>query len=193
MWVAFIAGTYNESHAHQEQGGFTLFAGDWLAVTENIWTHSGIQQGTSLNNILRFEKNGSVVSQSASSKSTMTVTPGSGGEFTATADLKPAYGGNSAVTSWKRQLDFAGRKLTVTDKFGVGSGTTATFQLNVPSQPKVSGNTVTAGNLVMKVLSPANPTIKLVDWKSVDSGEYIKGWRIDVSGSSSGYKVELTD
>ncbi|MCY7353509.1 MAG: hypothetical protein LH470_00175 [Lysobacter sp.] len=44
MWLSFIAGPYNESHAHQDQGSFTLFAQDWLAVTENIWSHSGISR-----------------------------------------------------------------------------------------------------------------------------------------------------
>ena len=56
MWMSFVAGPYNESHAHQEQGGFTLFARDWLAVTENIWSHSGIQQGTPVHNVVRFER-----------------------------------------------------------------------------------------------------------------------------------------
>src|SRR5690606_2920733 len=50
MWVAIVAGPYEESHAHQDQGGFTLFADDWLAATENIWSHSGIQQGTEVHN-----------------------------------------------------------------------------------------------------------------------------------------------
>lgn len=194
MWVAFIAGPYNESHAHQEQGAFTLFSGDWLAVTENIWTHSGIQQGTSLNNILRFEKNGSVVPQVEGTTSSMTVTPSSsGGAFAADATLTPAYGGNSAVQNWKRHLDFAARKLTVTDNFAVGSGTSATFQINVPVQPQVNGNQITAGKLKVKVLSPSNPTIKLINWKNVDSSEYTSGWRIDISGSASNYVVELSD
>src|SRR3546814_20063709 len=58
MWVAFSAGAYNESHAHKDQGGFTLFANDWLAVTENIWSHSGIQQGTETHNRVRSENGG---------------------------------------------------------------------------------------------------------------------------------------
>lgn len=193
MWVSFIAGKYNQSHAHQEQGAFTLFSGDWLAVTENIWTQSGIQQGTSLNNILRFDKNGSAVPQVANTTSTMSVSPGAGGAFSATTNLKPAYGGNSAVGAWTRQLAFADRTLTVTDDFSVGSGTTATFQINVPVQPSVSGTSITAGKLKVRVTSPANPTIKLVDWKSSGGSDYQKGWRIDISGSSSRYVVSLSD
>src|SRR3546814_14356201 len=74
-WFAFRAGAYNESHAHQDQGGFTLFANDWLAVTENIWSHSGIQQGTETHNVVRFENGGRVTGQCAPSTSSMTVTP----------------------------------------------------------------------------------------------------------------------
>ena len=44
-WLAMIAGPFDESHAHMEQGAFTLYDGDWQAVTSNIWSHSGIQGG----------------------------------------------------------------------------------------------------------------------------------------------------
>lgn len=193
MWVSFIAGPFNESHAHQEEGGFTLFSGDWLAVTENIWTRSGIQQDTPQHNVLRFERNGSVVPQVNGTTSSMTMTPGTAGAFTATANLKPAYGGNGAIGAWSRKLDFADRTLTVSDSFTLGSGTTATFQVNVPTQPVVSGNLITAGKLRIRVLSPANPTIKLLDWKTMGSSEYLKGWRVDIGGSATAYKVELSD
>ena len=33
-WLSFIAGKYDQSHAHQDQGAFTFFKGDWLAVTQ---------------------------------------------------------------------------------------------------------------------------------------------------------------
>jgi hypothetical protein len=191
MWLAFNAGAYNESHAHQDQGGFTLFANDWLAVTENIWSHSGIQQGTETHNVVRFEKGGQVIGQCEPSTSSMTVTPGTGGAFSANANLTPAYCGSSAVRSWQRRLDFAQRKLTVRDTFSLGSGTAATFQINVPVQPTVNGREANAGRLHVRVLEPSNATISVRNWNSVDSGEYSKGWRIDVNGSSTGYVVEL--
>src|SRR3546814_306165 len=178
MWVAFSAGAYNESHAHQDQGGFTLFANDWLAVTENIWSHSGIQQGTETHNVVRFENGGRVIGQCAPSTSSMTVTPGSNGAFSATANLTPAYCGNAAVRSWQRKLDFAQRKLTVSDTFSLGTGTTATSQVNVPVQPTVNGREASAGRLHLRVLQPANATLNVRSWNSIDSGEYGKGWRI---------------
>ena len=191
MWLAFSAGAYNESHAHQDQGGFTLFANDWLAVTENIWSHSGIQQGTETHNVVRFEKGGQVIGQCEPSTSSMTVTPGSGGAFSATANLTPAYCGNAAVRSWKRKLDFAQRKLTVRDTFSLGSGTTATFQINVPVKPTVNGRVANAGRLHVRVLEPADAVLRVHDWRQVDRGEFRQGFRIDVSGSDTNYVVEL--
>jgi hypothetical protein len=55
-WMAFVAGKYDQSHAHQEQGNFTFFKNDWLSVTSNIWSHSGIHQEVTVNNVVRFER-----------------------------------------------------------------------------------------------------------------------------------------
>lgn len=206
MWMSYVAGPYNESHAHQDQGSFTLFSrGNWLAVTENIWSHSGINQGTDVHNVLRFMRSNpsaqqctspsgdAIVHQCEPSTSTATVTPGANGAITINSNLTPAYRGNPAVQSWQRSLTFANRTLTVLDNFTLGSGTTAFFQLNVPVQPTVSGNTITAGGLRVRVLQPANPTITLRNWNSVNGGEYSRGWRIDIGGSTTTYQVELTE
>lgn len=205
MWMSYVTGKYVESHAHQDQGSFTLFSGDWLAVTENIWSRSGIQQGTEVHNMLRFERsntaaqqcmspaNDRIVHQCEPSTSTMTVTPGANGALTVVSDLTPAYGGNPAVGSWTRRLDFAARRLTVRDNFTLGSGTTAFFQVQVPVQPTVSGSTVTAGRLRVRVLEPANATITLRNWNTTNSSEFTKGWRIDIGGGTTTYLVELSE
>lgn len=195
MWVAVVAGPYRESHAHQDQGSFTLFSQDWLAVTANIWSRSGINQGTDVHNLVRFVRNGTVARQCDSNTraSTMTVTPRNGGAFTANADLTPAFCDNSAVTSWQRQFDFGGRKLTVRDTFAITAGTTATFQVNVPVAPTlVNSREATAGRLRVRVLEPANATIN----SNFSSGKYTgdgAGFRIDVSGGATGYVVELSE
>ena len=90
-------------------------------------------------------------------------------------------------------MDFVGRKLTVLDNFGLGSGASAYFQVNVPVQPTiVDARTVHAGRLRIRVLQPANPQIRLVNWSSVD-GDFNRGWRVDVGGGTSVYQVELTE
>ena len=207
MWLSVVAGPYNESHAHQEQGGFTLFAGDWLAVTENIWSHSGIQQGTETNNVVRFERNNADVRQCAAplgdkvvhqcevsdSRATLKVTPKPDGGLIADADMTGVYRNNPALDSWQRQLDFSQRKLLVKDRFKLGAGTRAIFQVNVPEKPRVQGNEAIAGNLRVRVLEPATATIKVHDWSSVDAQEFRRGWRIDVEGGQDGYVVELSE
>jgi hypothetical protein len=192
MWLQFAAGPYTQSHAHQDQGSFTLFEGDWLAVTENIWTHSGIQQGTDTNNVVRFDNGGSPVEQRYPTTSTMTVTPGVGGTVHAVANLTPAYDGSPAVTSWQRTIDFIGHKLTVSDAFALGSGTTATFQVNTPVRPVINGRYAHAGTLTIHVLAPTNAALSALDWTTVDPSEFDSGWRLDVGGSSTGYMVEMS-
>lgn len=206
MWLAFVAGPYAESHAHQEQGGFTLFARDWLTVSENIWSHSGIQQGTETHNVVRFERSDSgaqqcmapqndrVVHQCEQGKSAkLDVQQAADGTLTLDADLTPVYGGNPALRAWRRQLVFAGRTLRVADRFELGAGTRAIFQLNLPEQPRISGNEAVAGRLKVRVLEPAGATLSVHDWRTVDAQEFRRGWRLDVAGGSSGYLVELSE
>lgn len=206
MWLAFVAGPYNESHAHQEQGGFTLFANDWLAVSENIWSHSGIQQGTETNNVVRFERSNADEAQCMAPRgdrivhqceqpaaATMSVSEAEDGSVQVDADLTPVYAGNRAVKSWRRNLVFGGRKLLVTDRFSLGSGTLAYFQVNVPVEPRVQGNEAVAGRLRIRVIEPAAASLSVHDWRKVDANEFRKGWRVDVGGSDSGYVVELSE
>lgn len=193
MWLQVSAGPYVESHAHQNQGSFTLFRHDWLAVTENIWTHSGIQQGTDVHNMLRFERAGEIVPQRVGTTSTMAVTPGTGGAVHAEANLTPAYAGDAAVQHWQRTLDFANGKLTVHDRFTLGPNASAVFQINVPTRPVITGNTAQAGALRVRVLSPTNATLSALDWTTRTGTDetYHQGWRIDVAGGSDEYLVEL--
>lgn len=191
LWLNFTAGRFDQSHAHQAQGAFTLFAGDWLAVTENIWTRSGIRQESTTNNVLRFERHGAVVPQVRPSTSTMTVTAtGPGGEVHALADLTPAFDGNPAVRSWHRAIDFRDRRLTVHDTFALGDGTQAVFQVNLPVRPRIKGNTVTAGHLKMTVVAPANAQLTAIDWAKTDP-DCSRGWRVDVRGPGNQFVVEL--
>jgi hypothetical protein len=206
MWMAFVAGPYEESHAHQDQGSFTLFARDWLAVTANIWSRSGIQQASQLHNMMRFERadrsesqcqgpqNDTVVHQCYPTHSTLTINSQSGdGSFSATADLTPAYRGNPAVKSWTRKLEFASRKLTVRDHFEIDNGTRAVFQINVPERPQIDAQSVTAGHLRVRVVEPTDAVISAVQWNSIDADEFSRGWRIEIAGSNDGYVVELDE
>jgi len=137
MWLSFVAGPYNESHAHQEQGGFTLFARDWLAVTENIWSHSGIQQGTPVHNVVRFERadpdarqcaapRGDVVvhqCETPQSPARLTVPPPSDGRGTGVAGPAPGFPAcpeHGEKGTIFRQLDAtANADMTLTESFAM--------------------------------------------------------------------------
>jgi hypothetical protein len=196
-WLAFTAGPYSESHAHQDQGGFMLYRGGWLAVTENIWTRSGIQQGTEVHNVLRFERDGAVLPQREGTTSTMKVEHAPDGALIIRADLAPAYGGGSAVRAWTRELRFAADgRLQVVDRYAVAAGTRAVFQLDVPQQPVVDGREARAGALRLRVLSPESARLGVHDWRSTDAGEFRSGWRIDVEtgaaeAGSGEFRVEI--
>jgi hypothetical protein len=120
----------------------------------------------------------------------MTVTPGTGGDVQAVADLTPAYGGSDAIDSWTRSIDFSAGMLTVHDVYATASDTSATFQIDVPVEPTISGNAASAGDLRVDVISPANATLSAIDWTTVD-GDFNSGWRIDIGGGTGEYIVVL--
>ena len=190
LWLAFVAGPYEESHAHQDQGAFTLFRDDWLAVTENIHTHSGIQQGTEVHDVVRFvDGDGQTVPQR---NSTSTVAVRSAGDvLEVSADLSPAYAGSERVSAWHRDLQFDPTGLTVHDTFAVVPGVTAVFQVNTPNQPQIAGRTAVAGALRVTVLAPAEATLSALEWRSVDPSEYLSGWKLEVRGSGAEFLVRL--
>ena len=194
-WLGFNAGPYVESHAHQDQGAFTLFSGDWLAVSENIWTHSGIQQGTDVQNVVRFERNGQTIRQREPSTSTMELRgiDASTGEVHASADLSAAYAGDPGVRSWKREVDFVAGRLTVHDRISRAADTEAVFQVNVPVKPVIEGREARAGRLQVKVVKPEDAQLSLLDWSTLDSAEFRSGWRLDIRGSGDEFVVELSD
>jgi len=212
MWLAAVAGPYTESHAHQDQGGFTLFAGDWLAVTSNIWSRSGIVQTGLAHNVLRFERDSGLgrpcrrgddlghprylVPQCEPSASTMRAEPLADGGLRIDADLTDAYGGNPAVRAWTRRFEFADRRLRIADRYDLAPGTEAVFQLQLPERPRIDANGARAGRLQVRVLEPAGARLEAVEWPALKPDEFQRGWRLDIrqaqSRAGSGtYVVEL--
>ncbi len=97
-WLAVVAGKYDQSHAHQDQGSFSFFKQDWLAVTSNHWSNSGLEGngccglGTEAHNVIRFVRNGATIGQNVSDvvQSSMEFT-NSAGLVEVHADLTNAY------------------------------------------------------------------------------------------------------
>lgn len=189
-WLAFVAGPYDESHAHHDQGGFTFYRNGWLSTTSNIWSHSGIQQGVGAHNVVRFSRNGSTIEQNES-VSSMTYSK-SGDVVTVQANLTPAYSRNSSyVQSWTRELRYQGNSLRVTDACSVASGVSAVFQVHVPTQPAIQADgSIRAGNLSIR--GGAGYTVNLVDMRNVDT-DFNGGWRVELSNPAGcAFTVDLT-
>lgn len=190
-WFSFVAGKYDQSHAHQDQGAFTFFKRDWLAVTANIWSTSGINQETEYHNTVRFERaDGSVIAQNPSDtvQSTMTHTV-SGGQVSVSADLRNAFSRNAnLVQQWNRSLEYIGDTLRISDTCTVASGVRPVFQLHVPVQPILQEDgSIMAGNLRIVSLQGATHTVTAL------STGFNRGYRIDfVSQTGNSFVVELT-
>ena len=173
------------------QGSFTLFRGDWLAVTQSTWSHSGINQDVNVHNVLRFERaDGSVIPQSASDtlQSAMTATS-SGGMVTVNANLTNAYWRNTdTVQSWTRKFEFAGNTLRVTDACSVAAGVRPVFQVQVPVAPvQLADGSVRAGNLTIVPLQGVTAT-----WTALAGAEFSRGYRIDFRPTSGcSFSMEL--
>lgn len=190
-WFSFIVGKYDQSHAHQDQGSFTFFKGDWLAVTPNIFSHSGLMQEVPYHNGLRFERaDGSVINQVPSDNHASTMTySDNGGLLTVNANLSNAYWYNSSlVSSWTRQLEYFGHTLRVTDSCTVSNGITPVFQLQVPVAPvaQIDGSLV-AGNLRIVPLQGMTYTVT-----QMPAGEFDAGYRIDFRSTvGCSFSIEL--
>lgn len=198
-WLSFVCGPYVEAHAHQDQGAFSIYKDEWLAVTENIHTHSGLHgyisdaEGPSVHNIIRFAKNGTTIKQTYNSESAMTKSD-DGDVVTINADVSNAYIGRADdVKSWTRDLTYTRSASTVRvhDRFTLGEGVTAEFQVNTPTKPFLVDGVIRAGNLEIVRIEPENAQVKILDWRTLGSAEYKDGWKVSLSGASSEYIVEL--
>jgi hypothetical protein len=190
-WMAFVAGQYDQSHAHQEQGAFTFFKHDWLTVTSNIWSHSGIHQEVDVNNVLRFERaDGTIVPQNQSDTLASSLTPTHAqGVTTVSADLTNAYSASRAeVHAWTRTLVLAGNVLRVSDVCSVANGVRAVFQLHVPTAPALQADgSIVAGNLRIVLLQPATAS-----FTAMDPTEFQRGYRVDlIAAAGCAFDLEL--
>jgi hypothetical protein len=194
-WFSFLAGRFEQSHAAREQGSFTLFGkGDWIAVTNNIHSHSGIQQGSRDRNMPRFVHSGQVKEQDYAAAIVTAYTAAANGDVHIVADLSPLYqvDDNMGVQRWQRTADFVGGVLTIADSFTLGSGTSAIEQVQFPTQPSVAGNVITTANARVTVISPANAQITIVPMTSVDP-DYTSGYRVEFPANGGAqFKIEVS-
>ena len=179
-YAHFIAGPYDQSHAAQEQGGFTYAAGSFLAVNSNIYTASGIEQGVDYYNVVKFSRNGTAIRQ-RNAVVTPVVDLKADGGFDVSANLKPVYNDNG-ILAYSRRAVFADGGLTITDTFNKTADVNAQFLLHTPVAPTISGNVITAGRLRAVVDTPG---------VTITQSRLGAGYRIEISGGTTGYTVRL--
>jgi hypothetical protein len=185
-WLHVKAGLYNQSHAHQDQGSVEIYNQTWLAVTENMNTHSGIEQGTEVHNVLLFLANGGTdtIGQEQSDSAAKLDFKDDGAILSVSADLSNLYRKAKQVQAWRRSVVFdrPANAITVRDTFAATTGITAAWQLNTPVQPVVQGDSIVAGALAVTPLD-ADAQVRILEWSKArsDAGwkdEYPSGWKI---------------
>jgi hypothetical protein len=181
-WVNLTAGPYTESHAHQDQGSIMIYKGGWLAYDSVVHSKSGLNQDTGSHGLVRIDSNGTPVKQIASTISKLVALKKGAGFVYASADVKPAYGGNAAVQTLQRELVYLNPNVVIVyDRVKTASGTTQTWQLPAPVRPALSGNTATIANaghnLKVTRIAPSAAAMSTYDFTS--NSDFSGGFRLD--------------
>ena len=196
-YANFICGPYSESHAHRDQGSFTLFKGSWLAYDSNHASHSGIEQAEGLHNLVRIEQNGSTVTQVEGAPPCQMQALAETAHYAyGLARVTPIYNGKAAVGKVEREFLFIKPStFVVLDRAqSVGSGTRRVWTLNLPAAPTVSGENLSlvrgANRLDVMRLAPAGLTTQVTAWPSLNA-EVTSGVRVDVADANGDTSVFL--
>ncbi|HEU0033423.1 MAG TPA: hypothetical protein VFQ53_22480 [Kofleriaceae bacterium] len=181
-WINLIAGPYTESHAHQDQGSLMIYKDGWLAYDPVVHSRSGLNQATTSHSLVRIDSGGSPVRQIASTTSTLSALHRGTDWVYASADLTPAYDGNAAVAKVHREMVYLMPDVVVVfDRVQSASGTSQTWQLAVPTQPSISGNTATVANaghtLRITRIAPTTATMSAYDYRA--DSDFTGGFRLD--------------
>ncbi|MEZ4372339.1 MAG: hypothetical protein R3B07_16045 [Polyangiaceae bacterium] len=178
-WVHLIAGPYTESHAHQDQGSFMLYGGQWLAADTNLASHSGIRQELELHNLVRIEQGGNTLRMRESETAGRLVALHAEASFVyAACDTSGAYDGG--VQKLERELVYVKPDIVVLyDRIDTPGPSLPIWQVNAPGAFTSQTSGFSSGALRVIPVYPAGLSASLVDWAGTDS---------DIS---SGYRLEL--
>jgi hypothetical protein len=180
-WVNLIAGPYTQSHAHQDQGSLMIYKDGWLAYDAVVDSHSGLTQETTAHGLVRITSGGQSVPQIADTISRLAALHQGTGYTYASADLTPAYNGNSAVQKVQRDIVFLQPNVVIVfDRVQSANGTTQTWQLASPVAASISGATATITNAghTLQIQKLSGGTLGVTSMPSVDS-DFSGGFRLD--------------
>jgi hypothetical protein len=195
----FICGPDDESHAHEDQGSFTLFRGTWLAIDANMQMSSGLAQDAWVHNLVRFEKNGTDIGQDRyHNPCNMKAVADNATYAYASADMTSLYAQYSAgnvIRAERRFLFIKPGVFVVFDPVqSAGSGMRRIWTLNVPGAPTVAGNRITyaadaSNRLDIYKVSPASATIQDIDWNTVTP----RDWSQEMVSGATEHRVDIAD
>ncbi|MBI2037411.1 MAG: hypothetical protein HYT15_00555 [Candidatus Magasanikbacteria bacterium] len=188
IMVHMMAGPYDQSHAHRDQGSVLLnSAGAWLFDDANRRSSSGIELDEEMHNLVRFRSGGSTVRQVESAAPSEVLALSDGTLFSyELANTKPIYNNKPEVVKSEREMVFIKQGAVVLfDRSAANSSAVSRiFQLQMSTAPFISGNrlTFTSGAQRADVwrLSPAN-----VPWTTVPVFSGQRAEAVDNNGTQS--------
>lgn len=188
-WFATIAGPYDESHAHAEQGTFSLHRGTTKFSSANRRSRSGLQGNrsyttsvaTGATNIVRFDVSGGGTVHQNYSTNEMTTGVLPDGSVTVKSNLKAAYSGSGGkVKAWTREMAFTrAGELRVVDRCDVATNIRPVWQLQTETQPTVASPGLVKAD-GMYVSYPAHYGFEAVSMPAVNK-DFQSGWRLELT------------
>jgi hypothetical protein len=197
-WLHFKCGPYTESHAHQDQGSFLLYKREWLAADANLVSHSGIQQGVRLHNLVRLDSGGNTVDMPDDTTSELRALKDDPRFLYLACDATPAYDDDAAAATVERQIVFLRPDtLVVFDRLQSSGSLTRTWQMTTLRAPQVAAGSATLPggdtDLTLRVVEPSGATLGVVSWPAEDS-DFSSGSRLqvaDAAGTESFFLVVI--
>jgi hypothetical protein len=158
-----------------------IYKGKWLAFDGNVNSKSGLSQATTSHSLVRISRGGTAVKQVAVTTSKLLALHRGTDYVYASADVTPAYNGNTAVQKVHRELLYLQPNVVVLyDRVQTAADTTQTWQLAVPVAPSISGSTATISNGThsLKVMQVAGSTgMSVYDLRA--DPDLTGGYRVD--------------
>jgi hypothetical protein len=180
-WINMIAGSFTESHAHQDQGSLMIYKDGWLAYDGVVDSSSGLTQDTISHGLVRLLDGTKPVEQQRDTDPALVALHKGDGYVYAAAEITPVYGKGSIAQKVQRELLYLEPDtIVVYDRVQTKSGSQV-WQLVSPANPTIKGSigSVTAAGHTMTVQQLSAGTMATTSLKSADSDDFNGGYRID--------------
>jgi heparinase II/III-like protein len=181
-WINLIAGSFTESHAHQDQGALMIYKDGWLGYDAVVDSKSGLTQQIDAHSTVRIVDGGATVEQQRDTNPALIALHRGDGFLYAAADLTPVYDRSPVVQKVQREIVFLEpNTIVVYDRVATRAGSQQVWQFVSPAAPVISGTRATfaaAGHsLTVERAAPAGATSSKHDFSR--DGDFTAGFRLD--------------